>query len=78
MKYELSDKEKHALDIISGRISTLTRIKSKLIDFYYFYVWNDFIPEVKQTAPLKIVLNKLKNIGKPTKKAEDIYEDYPF
>ena len=51
-------KEQHALDIIAGRINTLTRIKYKLIDFYYFYVWNDFIPEVKQTAPLKIVLNK--------------------
>ena len=78
MKYELNSKEQHALDIISGRISTLTRIKYKLIDFYYFYVWNDFIPEVKQTAPLKIVLNKLKDIFKPTKKPEDIFEDYPF
>ena len=78
MKYELSNKEQHALDIISGRINTLTRIKNKLIDFYRFYVWNNYIPGVKQTALLKIVLNKLKNIGKPTKKAEDIYEDYPF
>lgn len=78
MKYELSDKEQRALDIISGRISTLTRIKYKLIDFYYFCVWNNYIPEVRQKAPLKIVLNKLKSIIKPTKKAEDIYEDYPF
>lgn len=78
MKYELSNKEQHALDIVCGRINTLTHLKNKLIDFYRFYVWNNYIPEVKQTAPLKIVLNKLKNIGKPTKKAEDIYEDYPF
>ena len=78
MKYKLSSEEQHALDIISGRINTLTHLKNKLIDFYRFYVCNNYIPEVKQTAPLKIVLNKLKNIGKPTKKAEDIYEDYPF
>ena len=71
-------KEQHALDIISGRISTLTRIKYKLIDLYRFYIWNNYIKEVKQTAPLKIVLNKLKDILKPTKKPEDIYEDYPF
>ena len=70
--------EQNTLAIISGRINTLTRIKYKIVDFYYFYIWNNYIPEVKQTAPLKIVLNKLKNIGKPTKKAEDIYEDYPF
>ena len=60
MKYELSDKEKHALDIISGRISTLTRIKYKLIDFYHFYIWNNYIPGEKQTALLKIVLNKFR------------------
>ena len=58
MKYELSSEEQRALDIVSGRINTLTRIKYKLIDFYHFYVWNDAIPGVKQTALLKIMQNK--------------------
>ena len=60
MKYELSSEEQRALDIVSGRINTLTRIKYKLIDFYHFYVWNNYMPGAKQTALLKIVQNKFR------------------
>ena len=60
MKYALSKKEQHALDIISGRINTLTRIKYKLVDFYHFYIWNNYIPGEKQTALLKIMQNKFR------------------